>query len=131
MSVNGRVNELNEDQKILGNLTVLGSTGVSGVTGLTAGTTQTQAGAVVGTGTSIRVSTCANANDGVKLPAALKGDLVILTNAGAQNLKVWPASGEKVNTGTADAADATVLATTKSRMYYAFADGDLTKLTFE
>ena len=86
---------------------------------LTAGTTQTQAGAVFGGNSGqIVVSTCANANDGVRLPVATRaGRMIILTNDGAQNLKVWPSTSGTINGGSANAADATVLATTKSRIY--------------
>lgn len=131
MFTDKQVNELHDSQKFHGDVTVVGNLMRSIQTGLTAGTTQTQAGAVVGAADLIRVSTTATASDGVKLPPALKGMMIAVTNAGAENLKVWPATDEKVNTGTANAADSTLLATTKTRFYFAFVDGDFTKINIE
>lgn len=86
--------------------------------GLVAGTTQTQAGAVVGTDALIVVATTANANDGLQLPKVKEaGKYLTVTNDGAQNLKIWPWPLDTINNGAADAADAGVLATTKSRQY--------------
>jgi len=131
MFPNKQVNELHENQKFHGDVYVIGNLSTSVTTGLTAGTTQTQAGAVNSAGDIINVTVTANANDGVQLPSAKKGMRVTLINTGASNLKVWPADGEKVNTGTTDAADATVLATAKARLYVAYADGDFTRVVFE
>lgn len=126
-----KTNTVVDPQKFLEPCQFMAISRSSSVTGLTAGTTQTQAGAVKSFAAHTRVSTTANANDGVQLPPAKAGMLISVTNAGASNLKLWPADGEKVNTGTADAADAVVLATTKTRLYFAFADGDFTKLVVE
>ena len=95
-------------------------------TGITAGTTQTQAGAAqLGYDYNL-VSTCANANDGVRLPPMEAGYVLKIRNSGAANLKIWPASGEKCNGGTTDAADTTVLAAGATRTYVCFTDGDST-----
>ena len=102
-------------------------------TGLTAGTTQTQVGAVFGGNVGhIVVATCANANDGLRLPVAKRaGRYLVVTNSGAQNLKIWPSTAGTINGGSANAADATVLATGKSRMYISTSALNWTLYTFE
>lgn len=73
------------------------------VTDITAGTTQTQNGATALTGRFNNVTTVANANDGVKLPAATAGLTVVVHNSGANALKIWPASGDAIDSGSANA----------------------------
>lgn len=89
--------------------------------GLTAGTTQTQAGAVVGTHGFIIVAVCANANDGLALPVAENADgtskLLMVTNDGVAACKVWPATDGTINGGSADAADATAIPVGETRIY--------------
>lgn len=121
-----KTNAVVDPQKFLEPVEFVHMTAVTTATGLTAGTTQTQAGGTPITAVFTRVSTTAVANDGVRLPKALAGNVLRIRNAGAENLKIWPADGEKCNTGTADAADATVLATTATRTYVCFAEGDWT-----
>ncbi len=97
------------------------STGVSGWLTLqntiTAGTTQTQAGATAITGPLARVTTCANANDGVKLPTCAAEVMITVMNLGATNLQVWPNTSDTINGGSADAVDANVIPPNASRTY--------------
>lgn len=112
-------------QTIAGALTLSGITTLTGLlrakvtSNITAGTTQTMAGATQLTSTINHVATCANANDGVALPTAAAGNLVLVKNAGANTLKIWPFNGgsDKINDGTVDTA--ITLATTKSVLLYA------------
>lgn len=92
------------------------------VTGITAGTTQTQAGATLLTGSFNRVDTCANVDDGVKLPDAVAGRMVVIRNEGAQACKVYPNTGDfldggAVNVGRAMAAD-------KGEIFFAIDSGN-------
>ncbi len=84
---------------------------------ITAGTTQTQAGATAITGPLARVTTCANANDGVKLPTCAAEVMITVMNLGATNLQVWPNTSDTVNGGSADAVDANVIPPDSSRTY--------------
>jgi hypothetical protein len=88
--------------------------------GITAGTTQTQAGATALVQTVNQVSVCANGNDGVKLPAAVAGREILVINNGAQNLQIWPGSGDAIDGGAADAVDTNVLAAGATRRYTAY-----------
>lgn len=72
-------------------------------TGVTAGTTQTQAGAAALSYGMNRITVCANAGDGVRLPAASLGAEVVVTNTGAAAAKLWPATGDKIEGGTTNA----------------------------
>ncbi len=79
---------------------------VGGYATATAGTTQTQAGATALTG-AINYVTTGNASDGVKLPTGYAlGDMVMVVNSSGVALNVYPASGGKINNGSADAAKA-------------------------
>lgn len=68
-------------------------------TGITAGTTQTQAGATALTKMLNIVATVGTANDGVKLMSAAVGAIQTIKNRGANNLKIWPASGDDCGAG--------------------------------
>jgi hypothetical protein len=46
----------------------------------------------------------ANANDAVKLPAARAGSRVTVVNRGANTLQIFPASGDSIDGGAADAS---------------------------
>ena len=78
--------------------------------GITASVTQTQGQQPLTTHTN-EISTCANANDTVTLPAAVAGVEVVVINNGANTLRVFPASGDDlgqgVNTQTTIAASNT------------------------
>lgn len=122
-----KTNAVVDPQKFLEPTTFAAPVIHSVTTGITAGTTQTQAGATKLVSNYNNVATCANANDGVQLPsAAAIGQTIQIRNSGAANLKIWPASGEKCNTGTTDAGDTTVLAAAATRTYICYAVGDWT-----
>lgn len=78
-------------------------------TGLTASTTQTQGGALALTARYNNVTTVANANDAVVLPAAVAGLRITIRNSGANTLQVFPATGGTIDGGSANAS-VTVLA---------------------
>jgi len=73
-------------------------------TGITAGTTQTQGGATALTALKNYISTVANAGDGVRLPTAAAGKQMVVHNAGANALALYPATGAVINGGSANAA---------------------------
>ena len=50
------------------------------------------------------IATCANAGDAVTLPTAKAGQLVIIVNNGANSADVFPASGDKIDGGSTNAA---------------------------
>ena len=68
------------------------------VSGITASTTQTQGQGLL-TGDINEISTCANANDTVTLPAALAGRFCTVINNGANTLKIYPSSGGDLGAG--------------------------------
>lgn len=76
----------------------------STVSGLTAAGTNQATALQLDTTTFQRVTTVA-ASTGVRLPAALAGTRVVVFNAGANALNVFPISGATMN-GTANAAQA-------------------------
>lgn len=79
---------------------------VGGYETATAGTTQTQAGATALTG-AINYVTTGNASDGVMLPSGrTAGSIVYIVNSSAAALNVYPATGGKINNGSANAAKA-------------------------
>lgn len=82
-----------EDNSILGSVSA----------GLTASTTQTQ-GQLPLTSIINQISTCANVNDATTLPTAVKGMQVVVVNDGANALQVFPASGDTIDGGSADAS---------------------------
>lgn len=88
-------------------------------TGITAGTTQTQVGATALTTYLNIVGTCANANDGVKLPSASADLCCVVVNNGAAVCKVWPATGDAVGTGAVNAADSSTIAVGEKVHYWA------------
>lgn len=65
---------------------------------ITASTTQTQGQGPL-TSDINRVSTCANANDTVTLPAVEAGMDIWIFNDGANTLKIYPASGDDLGAG--------------------------------
>lgn len=78
--------------------------GVISARGITAGATQTQAGATQLIRPENLVTTVATAGDGVRLPDAVAGQVVIVRNAGAAALAVYPSTGEDINGGSANAS---------------------------
>lgn len=67
------------------------------VTGITAGTTQTQAGGTLLTGEFNNITTVGTSLDGVRLPSAAAGLGITVRNSGANILRVWPFSGDAIN----------------------------------
>lgn len=65
--------------------------------GVTANPGGGQAGAVSLTAAVNRVTTAASRGDSVALPAATPGTTIIVINAGAQPISVFPVSGDKIN----------------------------------
>jgi len=107
------------EAKVSGNVTTTGLFVNSVTTGVSAGATQTQVGATALTAGINEIGTCATLNDGVKLPTAVAGLQITIINNGAQSAQVWPATGDAINGGAVDAVDATVIATSKVRVYHA------------
>lgn len=68
------------------------------VSGITASTTQTQGQGAL-TGIFNEVSTVANNNDTVTLPSATAGLEVTVINNGANNLQIFPATGDNLGKG--------------------------------
>ena len=88
--------------------------------GLTASTTQTQAGALQLAADINIITVSTNISDSVKLPLAAEGmDITIVNDDAAEDIKIWPAVGDKMNGGTTDAADTTALGEGARRRYVA------------
>lgn len=89
---------------------------------LTASTDSNQAGGTAITKQFSRFTTVGTAGDSATLPAAKAGDWRIIKNAHATNsMDVFPATGETVNAGSANAAFA--VAATKAALFFAAKDG--------
>ena len=84
---------------------------------ITANTTQTQGQTPLTTRIN-HVSTVANANDVVTLQAAAAGIDVVVINAGANTLQVFPASGDDIDDGATNAST-TVAAGAVARFFAA------------
>jgi hypothetical protein len=82
--------------------------------GVTAATGSSQGDGAI-TATFVEIATCANAGDAVTLPSAAAGKLVVIANNGANSCDVFPASGDKIDGGSANAAQA--LAAGSNRIY--------------
>jgi hypothetical protein len=80
----------------------------SAVQGLTASTTQTQGQGAL-THQINQISVCAHDNDTVTLPTAVAGMMIAVINEGAHTLQIFPASGDQIGSGAANAS--TTLAT--------------------
>ena len=78
--------------------------------GLTASTTQTQAGGLALTAQINEVSVVANDNDTVVLPTAVAGrSCTIINNDAAQDIRIFPASGDNLGAGVDTQRTATLL----------------------
>jgi hypothetical protein len=84
---------------VTGDLTSTGNIVRSVSAAVSASTTHTQAGGTALTADINNVSVCANADDAVTLPTAAAGMTIVVMNNGAQNLRIWPASGDNLGTG--------------------------------
>jgi hypothetical protein len=86
---------------------------------ITAGSTQTQAGATALTKDINRVTVSGTNGDGVKLPAAVVGAKIeIINDDAAQTIQIWPATGDAIDGGSANAVDANALAAGGDRTYF-------------
>jgi hypothetical protein len=56
---------------------------------------------------------------GIRLPAAVTGLQVMIANAGAFGVKVWPSTNGKIGAASTNSADGTVLAVNKANIYLA------------
>jgi len=91
---------------------------LSTTAGITAATTQTQAAATALTAMLNEISTVANANDCVVLPAASAGLPVFIINNGAHTLQIFPASSDGINDLAVDAS--TTLASAAKGLYVSY-----------
>jgi len=99
------------------NLTTTGNLYRKVVNNITASTTRTQAGATALTGDINNVSVTANANDCVKLMNNVVGLVIYIRNSGAQNLAVWPASGDAIGGAGVNNVSTLVIPTTKTHQF--------------
>jgi len=97
------------------------NTWLLGVTNsITAGSTQSQAGAAALTKNINRVTVVGTNGDGVKLPTAVAGlQILIINDDSAQTIKVWPATSDAIDGGSANAVDANQIVAGSSRRYIA------------
>lgn len=72
---------------------------------ITASATSVQGGSPLTSALNV-ITTCATAGDSVTLPAAAAGLTIKITNRTATSADVFPASGDSINAGAADAAQA-------------------------
>jgi hypothetical protein len=104
-------------------LKATGFTSVSAADAISAAGTSSQSAATPLTKDFNRITTVA-ANAGVALPAALAGRRLVVVNAGANTLKIWPING---GTDLIDALSAntntTLSVANRIASFYCFADG--------
>lgn len=94
---------------IPGNLTVQGgffiTSTIDSLTAKAGGGQQTTGSSVIPVNAQfIRVTTTATGGDSITLPPSQLGDDMFVFNAGAASLNVFPATGEAIGTGSANAA---------------------------
>jgi len=100
-------------------LTMSGALIKSVTNSITAGSTQSQAGATALTTDINRVTVSGTDGDGVKLPTAVAGAKVeIINDDAAQTIQIWPATGDAIDGGSANAVDANTLAPGGDRTYF-------------
>jgi hypothetical protein len=100
-------------------LTMSGALIKSVTNSITAGSTQSQAGATALTTDINRVTVSGTDGDGVKLPTAVAGAKVeIINDDAAQTIQIWPATGDAIDGGSANAVDANTLAPGSDRTYF-------------
>ena len=93
----------------------------SAQTGIVANPGGGQANGVLLTRSFNRISTVATAGDSVKLPPALAGADMVVTNRGAASSNVFPSTGNSIGTAAVNAAYA--LAAGRSVRFVCIADG--------
>lgn len=84
----------------------------SALSGIVAFPTGGQVGATLLAHSINRVTTVATLGDSVRLPAALPGMSLVVTNRGAASMNVFPATGDTINALAANAALAVAVGTT-------------------
>ena len=84
-------------------LTVKGEVAFSTEVDITASTTQSQGQGAL-TKTYNEISVCAHADDVVTMPSAVAGKYVYIANNGAENLQIFPASGDNFQDEVTDAS---------------------------
>lgn len=77
---------------------------MSSATGITAFATGGQTNATALTKAFNRVTTVATIGDSVKLPTAVPGMMIVVKNAGANSMDVFPATGGTINALSANTA---------------------------
>ena len=115
--------EVTSDLALTGGLTASGAVSLASTFGLTdigaktAGATQTEAGATA-IANVITIATVGTANDGLKLPAGVNGDVRIISNLSANAAKVYTTGTDKIN-GTDPVGDgnATVVIASKTTIF--------------
>ncbi|NBP01837.1 MAG: hypothetical protein EBU90_17210 [Proteobacteria bacterium] len=102
----------------LGGAAKISSTfGLTNIGAKTAGTTQTEAGSTAITNV-VTVATVSNANDGLKLPAGVAGDIRIISNISANAAKVYTNGTDKINGSDPGASgNATVVVASKTTIF--------------
>lgn len=92
-----------------------GGSSTTVTTGITASTTQTQGQGALTSNINV-IATCANDNDTVTLPTAAAGIWAMVINEGAEELQVFPASGDNLGEGS---NTATVLKPGEKEIFWA------------
>ncbi len=97
------------------------NTWLLGVTdGITANSTQDQSNATALTKGINRVTVVGTNGDGVKLPTAVAGlQILIINDDSAQTIQVWPATGDAIDGGSANAVDGSQISAGSARRYIA------------
>lgn len=115
--------DVTSDLTLTGGLTTSGAVSLASTFGLTdigaktAGTTQTEAGSTAITNV-ITIATVGNANDGLKLPAGVAGDVRIVSNLSANAAKVYTTGTDKINGTDPDTSgNATVVIASKTTIF--------------
>jgi|TARA_B110000977_G_scaffold46259_1_gene62936 hypothetical protein len=105
--VDNNFTNLNNDKYESGDSVAVAALTATGNLTLSTAATVTAAGTTQGGGTAItktyNIISTANANQGVVLPAALVGKVINVYNISGNTIKVYPASGEAIDGGSANA----------------------------
>lgn len=106
--VDNNFSELNSDKYESGDSISVDDLAVAGESTFSIAATVSAAGTTQGTGTSLtntyNLVTTATADQGVVLPSAAAGKTVKIVNATSVSIKVYPASGEQIDSLSANAA---------------------------
>jgi hypothetical protein len=102
---------------ISGALSLASTFGLTDIGAKTAGTTQTEVGATA-IANVVTVATVGNANDGLKLPAGVAGDVRIVHNLSANAAKVYTTGTDKINGTDPDTSgNASVVIASKTTLF--------------